>query len=418
MAPLRFPAVRLRRPGLPHAAAMRRAERPFFVRRMVLVAPLFLFLLLNFLAPISLMLMRSVEDSELPSVWPQTAASLRKADPSVLPDKQLAGTLLTELAKSYADGRLSEVANRLNYDEAGFRTLLFRTAEHLGEIDRARLPASLLGFDRRWREPETWAVMRHAAGPSTSFYLLAAVDRRLDTDDKIVRSPSERAVFVQVLVRTFWISAVVALLCLVLGYPLAYLLATLPEKYSNALMILVLLPFWTSTLVRTTAWIVLLQTHGAVNDFLLGAGVIGQPLALIYNRVGVYVAMTHVLLPYFVLPLYAVMKGISPVPLRAALSLGATPMRTFWSVYAPQTGPGIAAGGLLVFVLALGYYITPALVGGPADQMISYFIAFYTNQSLNWGMAAALSLVLLIATLFVMWLNGRMTGDRLSGWRA
>ncbi len=393
---------------------MRRAERPFFVRRMLLVAPLFLFLLLNFLSPISLMLLRGVEDRELPAAWPATAASLR-VDSSVLPGKHLANTFLTELGRSYAGGRLSEVANRLNYDEAGFRTLLFRTAEHIEEIDRARLPASLFDFDLRWRERETWAVMRHAAGPLTSFYLLAAVDRRLDADDRIVRSPAERAVFVQVLVRTFWISAVVALLCLVLGYPLAYLLAALPEKYSNPLMILVLLPFWTSTLVRTTAWIVLLQTHGAVNDVLLGAGVIGQPLALIYNRVGVYVAMTHVLLPYFVLPLYAVMKGISPIPLRAALSLGATPMRTFWFVYAPQTAPGIAAGGLLVFVLALGYYITPALVGGPADQMISYFIAFYTNQSLNWGMAAALSLVLLVATLLVMWLNGRITGERLSG---
>jgi putative spermidine/putrescine transport system permease protein len=212
--------------------------------------------------------------------------------------------------------------------------------------------------------------------------------------------------------RTFVISAAFTVLCLLLGDPIAYLLANLPERQSNLLMIMVLLPFWTSVLVRTAAWMVLLQKHGIVNDLLLHAGVVSRPLELIYNRTGVYIAMTHVLLPYFVLPLYGVMKGIPRSTLRAALSLGATPMRAWWKVHVPQSLPGVAAGALIVFILALGYYVTPALVGGGDDQMISYFIAFYTNQSLNWGMAAALSLILLTAVVLLVLMYGRTSALR------
>ena len=160
-------------------------------------------------------------------------------------------------------------------------------------------------------------------------------------------------------------------------------------------MILVLLPFWTSLLVRTCAWIVLLQSKGVVNDSLLWLGIIDEPLPLIYNRFGVCVAMTHILLPFMILPLYSVMKAISPAYMRAAASLGAPPLTAFLRVYLPQTLPGIGAGCLLVFILALGYYITPALVGGAADQMISYFIALYTTETVNWGMASALGAMLL-----------------------
>ena len=247
--------------------------------------------------------------------------------------------------------------------------------------------------------------------------MLASVDRRLDADNHVVKVPAERRVFVQVFARTFWISAVTALLCVLLGYPLAYLLANAPERIANLLMILVLLPFWTSVLVRSTAWVVLLQTHGLVNDALMGLGLISHPLQLVYNRVGVYIAMTHVLLPFFILPLYGVMKGVQPHAQRAALSLGAHPVTAFWRVYLPQTLPGVLAGSLIVFILALGYYVTPALVGGAGDQLISGFIAFYTNQSLNWGMAAALSLVLLTATVVLVAVYGRLLGRRGLEWR-
>jgi putative spermidine/putrescine transport system permease protein len=203
-------------------------------------------------------------------------------------------------------------------------------------------------------------------------------------------------------------------LTLLLGYPIAYLLASLPTRTSNLLMILVLLPFWTSLLVRTTAWVVLLQTNGVINDIALWLGLLNERVQLIFNRGGTVVAMTHIQLPFTILPIYSVMKTISPTHVRAARSLGAGPFYAFWRVYFPQTVPGIAAGCLLTFILSLGYYITPALVGGPNDQMISYFVALYTNRELNWGMASALGAMLLAVTMALFLLYNRLIGiDRM-----
>ena len=176
------------------------------------------------------------------------------------------------------------------------------------------------------------------------------------------------------------------------------------------LIILVLIPFWTSLLVRTTAWIVVLQTEGVLNDFAMAIGVLPDRVQLIYNRTGVYVAMVHILLPFMILPIFSVMKGISPSYMRAAASLGAGPFRSFRKVYFPQTLPGIGAGCLLVFIVSLGYYITPALVGGPGDQMTSYLIYFFVNRSVNWGMAGALSVVLLTCVIVFYWLYNRYVG--------
>lgn len=397
--------------------ALGRVETRRNLWALALIGPLLVFLLFNFVGPISLMLAKSVQDHELPSTWPRTAQALRHWDGKGMPSDATLRAFAAELRASKDDGSLSVPANRLNYDVAGFRSLLFKTARQTPlAADRPAID-SLVRIDPRWGKAETWATMRHAAGPLTSFYLLASVDRRLDASDHIVSVPVERQVFVQVFARTFWISAVTAALCVLLGYPLAYLLANSPERVANPLMILVLLPFWTSVLVRSTAWVVLLQTHGLVNDALMALGVISHPLQLIYNRVGVYIAMTHVLLPFFVLPLYGVMKGVQPHAQRAALSLGAHPAVAFWRVYLPQTLPGVLAGSLIVFILALGYYVTPALVGGASDQLISGFVAFYTNQSLNWGMAAALSLVLLVITVVLVAVYGRLLGRRGLEWR-
>jgi putative spermidine/putrescine transport system permease protein len=200
----------------------------------------------------------------------------------------------------------------------------------------------------------------------------------------------------------------------VLGYPVAYLLANLPPKQSNRLMLLVIVPFWTSLLVRTTAWYVLLQPGGVVNSTLLHFGLISHPLPLIFNRTGVLIGMTHVLLPYMILAIYSVMKGVSPIYMRAALSLGAHPATAFARVYVPQTLPGVGAGVFLVFVLALGYYITPALLGGAGDEMISQLIAMQTNEQLNWGLAGALSLYLVVFTAVFYFIFNRLVGiDRL-----
>lgn len=371
-----------------------------------LVAPLLLFLLASFVAPVVLMLSRAVTDRELMTVWPDSAAALRQWHSGGLPPDTLAQTVSRDILASRRAGTLNRAANRLNYDVVGSRSLLYATADRLEGGAPGNSVAALAQIDPRWGQPEIWAAMRHADGPLTSHYLLAALDRRLTADDRIARVAPEQAVFETIFLRTFKISAVVALLCVALGYPVAFLLASLPQRAANPLLILVLLPFWTSALVRTAAWAVLLQTNGVVNNALQYVGLIDAPLQLIYNRVGVYIAMTHVLLPFFILPLYGVMKGISPTAMRAASSLGARPLRAFWKVYLPQSLPGVAAGAIIVFTLALGYYVTPALVGGGADQMISASIAFYTNQSLNWGMAAALSFLLLLP-LALMLFAGR-----------
>jgi putative spermidine/putrescine transport system permease protein len=177
-------------------------------------------------------------------------------------------------------------------------------------------------------------------------------------------------------------------------------------------MILVLLPFWTSLLVRTAAWVVVLQREGMVNTVLMRLGLITEPLTLIYNRTGVLIAMTHVLLPFMILPLYSVLKGIAPHYMRAAASLGAPPVVAFLRVYLPMAAPAIAAGSVMVFILAMGYYITPALVGGGADQMLSYFVATYTTDTGNWGLASALGLMMLVTTLALYGVAHKLSGGR------
>ena len=379
-----------------------------------LVAPLLLFLLLTFVAPIAAMLWRAVSDDEVRPVLPRTLAALETWDGAGIPDEAAFAALVEDLREAKAAGTLPSAATRLNYDVNGFRSLLFGAARRLpAELDGPAREA-LLAVDPKWGERETWAAIDRARGPLTDFYLLGALDLRRGADGAVEAAPAEQAIFRIVLVRTLWISGVVTLLCLALGYPLAYLLASLPQGPANLLLICVLLPFWTSLLVRTTAWVVLLQREGVVNAALLGAGLIEAPLPMIFNRFAVYVAMTHILLPFMVLPLYSVMKGVPGSLTRAAQSLGASPWTAFRRIYLPLTLPGVGAGCLIVFIQALGYYITPALVGGADDQMISYFIAFYASRTINWGMAAALSLMLLAATGALYALYSRLAGfDRL-----
>ncbi len=388
-----------------------RIRRRDTARALFLVLPMLAFLFLTFLAPIGRMLYRSVEDPELSTVLPETAAVLRAWDGSGSPPDAAFEALVREMP-SAADARtLAAVAQRLNHDISGFRSLMLGTARNLPNSTEEPAREILVGLDPRWEQPATWVAMRRAAFRLTDFYLLTAVDLDRDARGDIVRVPAREAVFVDVLVRTLWIGFVVTVACVILGYPVAYLLATLPPKSSNLLMILVLLPFWTSLLVRTSAWVVVLQNEGILNGILLGLGILDSPVRMIFNRFGVLVAMTHVLLPFMVLPLYSVMKGISPAYMRAAASLGAPPWTAFLRVYLPQTLPGVTAGCLLVFILALGYYITPALVGGADDQMVSYFIAFYTNRTVNWGLAAALATLLLVATSALYTVYSRVAGS-------
>ncbi len=402
---------------LPLKRRLKRAERTRQIKAFALVLPLLLFLLFTFAGPIAGMLWRSVDDREVRQVLPRVVVALTDWDGKDLPGENAYAALAADILAARASGTIPIAAKRLNYALNGFRTILASTARNLKAApEPGTAKEALVRINPAWRERKTWAAIKGAVGPMTTFYLLAALDLTRNVDGAIVAAPPDQAIYRDVFARTFIISFGVTTLCLILGFPVAYLLATLPPGRSNLLMIFVLLPFWTSLLVRTCAWIVLLQSKGVVNDSLRWLGIIDEPLRLIYNRFGVCVAMTHVLLPFMILPLYSSMKAISPAYMRAAASLGAPPVTAFLRIYLPQTLPGIGAGSLLVFILALGYYITPALVGGGADQMISYFIALYTTETANWGLASALGAMLLFATLVLGVVYGKLIyGQQVTG---
>ncbi len=365
--------------------------------------------------PIGGMLKLAVANGELEATMPATTAALREWQGTGVPPEAVVATFARELREAKEARALGPVGQRLNNAHPGDRSLLQGTARHLPQAPEGDWRSTLAGIDEAWGEPRIWRSLKDAAAPWTDLYLLQALDLERDAQGRIAQVQDDRAVYRSILGRTFWVSLVVTLACLAIGYPLAYKLASLPPRIANPLTILVLLPFWTSLLVRSAAWIVVLQREGPINEALLGLGLVDQPVQLVFNRIGVYIAMTHVLLPFMVLPLLSVMRSIPPSHMRAALSLGARPFEAFLKVYLPQTRPGIGAGCLLVFILAIGYYITPALVGGAADQMISYFIAFFTIQTVNWGMAAALGSILLAATLVLYLIYARLVGiDRLT----
>ena len=397
--------------------SLSRGERRQRLRALVLTLPLLVFLLLTFLVPIAALLKRAVENPEVANALPRTVVALQKWNRAGVPPPEAFAALATDLGALPDPSDAGALARRLNSEVAGARSLVMNTYRALpieGAADPAAIQAKLIAVDERWTDSKYWQAIAKNGSRWTADYLLASLDLRRDAQGAIERMPPDQRVFGSILARTFGISAVVTLWCLLLGYPLAYWLSTLPPRRANVLMILVLVPFWTSILVRVAAWIVLLQSAGLVNRALMGLGVIEQPLALLFNRTGVIIAMVHILLPFMILPLYSVMKSVPPTYLRAAVSLGSSPLAAFLRVYVPQTYPGIGAGGLLVFILAIGYYVTPALLGGADDQMLSYYVAQYTNVNVNWGMAAALGALLLAATLVLYGIYRRVVKSELN----
>jgi putative spermidine/putrescine transport system permease protein len=388
---------------------IRRIARRQLLRDALLILPLFAFVVAVFAGPICLFMLRAVENSIVPDSLPRTVAVLVDWQPSGnLPPEAAFTAMAADLRNFPPERNVAVLARQLNATREGFRSLLLKTANKLPETPQGSWQETLIAIDKKWGDAAYWSTLRNESGRVTPSYLLAALDLRLDDSGSIASVPPERALYLSLLWRTFAISLEVALLCALLGFPAAFVLSALPQRRANLLMICVMLPFWTSLLVRTTAWIILLQGNGPVNSLLQWLNVINEPLELIFNRFGVLVAMVHVLLPYMILPLYSVMKGIPASHFRAAQSLGATNRVAFLKVYLPQTLPGLAAGTLLVFIMALGYYITPALVGGPNDQMLSYMITYHLNEVVNWGMASALGALLLTATILLFALFGRL----------
>jgi putative spermidine/putrescine transport system permease protein len=397
--------------------SLSRGERRHRLRAFVLTTPLLVFLLLTFLVPIAALLKRAVENPEVANALPRTVLALQKWDREGVPPPEAFAAVAADLGALPDRADAGALARRLNSEVAGARSLVMNTYRALpleNAANAGAVQASLIAIDERWTDPKYWQAIAKNSSRWTGDYLLASLDLRRDAHGAVERMPADQRVFGTILARTFGISAIVTLWCLVLGYPLAYWLTTLPARRANVLMILVLVPFWTSILVRVAAWIVLLQSGGLVNRALMGLGLVEQPLALLFNRTGVIIAMVHILLPFMILPLYSVMKGVPPTYLRAAVSLGSSPLAAFLRVYVPQTYPGIGAGGLLVFILAIGYYVTPALLGGADDQMLSYYVAQYTNVNVNWGMAAALGALLLAATLVLYGLYRRVVKSELN----
>jgi len=395
------------------SAAIRRSQARERLRSFALATPLLALLLLSFGIPIAILLSKAVYDPTIANALPLTSAAMQSWNESGIPDDKTFEALAADLKASQQEGNLPEFAKSLNARLPGARSQILKTARAL-EKEGVTDTVSVVKSVPFWTNPGTWSTIENGRHGLTSFYLLSAVDLRWTADGSIERVPPEQAIFLRVFARTFFVAATVTLATLILGFPLAYLISSVPKTVGAILIVAVLLPFWTSILVRTAAWTVLLQKFGLVNDVLLWLGVTDTRLDLMYSRVGLIIAMTHIQLPFTLLPIYSVMRTIQPSQMRAAYSLGGRPLTSFLRVYLPQVVPGIMAGCLLTFILCLGYYITPALIGGAGDQLISNFIANYVNVELNWEMAAALSFILLVFTMGLYAVFARMLGlDRL-----
>ena len=485
-------------------SSLNRALRRQKIRALMLIAPLLLFILISFIAPIFDMLLRSVENQIVPDTIPRTIEALEEwdADSGTAPSEEVFAAFYTDLAIAEEYKSHTRLGSRLNYEKTGISSMFRSTGRRVGRFDtdaytdgftdadaayadpaqwaawmaddavRASLPLTADAYDAwaqltidekndvpaeedpadfvytalyrdlmngnaaaampavdvsawepvviseqfidandGWADPEVWATIKTYGGNYTSGYFLNSVDLQL-TPDGVETRPEDERIYITLFVRTIVLSILITGSCILLGYPIAYLLANLPLRSANVLMILVLLPFWTSLLVRTSAWKVLLQNQGVINDILVWIGIISDDnrLELINNATGTIIAMTHILLPFMILPLYSVMKTINPSYVRAAKSMGATDWTAFWRVYFPNSIPGIGAGSILVFILAIGYYITPELVGGTKGVFISNRIAYHISSSLNWGLAAALGSILLVLVLALYWLYDRLVG--------
>lgn len=391
---------------------LRKAERRGHLWAYALIAPLFIFVALSFLLPLGTVLLNSVYDPIVPDNLARTVRALDawNGPRSEVPPEPVFAALAQDLKVAVQEQKAGSIANRLNIEESGLRTVFMRAARRVASQEEGPWAPFFEAADPAWMQPAIWGTIRNLSSPTHSLFFLSALDARRLPNGSIVAQPEDQRIHVTIYLRTLGVALTVTVMCILLGFPLSYLLAHLRDKTANLLLILVLLPFWTSLLVRTTAWMVVLQKEGVINSVLQTLGLIAEPLPLVFNRFGVVAAMTHILLPFMILPMYSVMRQIPPSYVRAARSLGASPTTAFLRVYLPQCVPGVGAGALLVFILALGYYITPALLGGSTDQMISYFVADNMGRSLNWGLASALAAILLAAVLVLYALYDRIAG--------
>jgi len=394
------------------ASALKRQK----IRALLLISPLLIFVLITFLFPIGSMLFRSVENNIVVEILPETVAALATWDgkSGELPNESVYAAFAGDIQRAAKNKSHTRVGLRLNYEKSGSASLFKKTARKAKKWDLeadAPFKEKLIAAHKSWGEVEIWQTLKTHSSIYTAGYFLNAVDMRKTLHGPEFQ-PENRQILIKLFQRTLIMSLMITVACILLGYPVAWLLANLPRGQSNLLMILVLLPFWTSLLVRTSAWKVMLQQQGVINDLFVALGIIEESgrLVMINNQFGTIIAMTHILLPFMILPMYSVMQTIQPTYLQAAKSLGATNWTAFWRVYFPQSVPGIGAGSILVFILSIGYYITPEIVGGNKGVFISNRIAYHIFQSMNWGLAAALGAILLAVVLILYWAYDKIVG--------
>ena len=398
--------------GLPLEVSLKKAERKNKLKALFLVGPLFLFLLITYVFPIGDMLFRSVDDRMITKMLPNTFTALEKWEGKELPEEPVYAALYKDLLYLKKTKTYGKIIARLNYEKGGFSSLIKKTVRKIEKFEDGDYKPQFIKVHKRWKDIDYFIALRNAAPNWTYAKYLKGVDLKQDQDGNIIQQAEDRRIHNILWLRTLKVAFFVTVFCFLLAYPISHLLATLPMKYSNLLMICVLLPFWTSLLVRTSSWMVLLQQQGPINDLIVWLGLAANDARpeLMYNVIGTFVAMTQILLPFMVLPLYSVMKTISPSLMRAGKSLGGTPFTAFRQIYFPLTIPGIGAGCLLVFILAIGYYITPALVGGPSGSLISNTIAYHMKSSLDWAFASALGTMLLVGILTIYWIYNKLVG--------
>ena len=396
--------------GVPLKVSLKRSQRRSKMRAFMLVFPLLAFIFISFIVPIGSLFTRSVDDKLFNQVLLLTFEELKNWDGQTVPDEPLFAAMFMDL-KNADKIEIGRVSTRMNYEKSGWKSLLKKTSRKMKNIDGPPYKDQMIKIHKRWGKVEFWQSLTAMKDPYTLGYYLNAVDLKYGYNKSIEQQPEKRQVYNLLWKRTLLVSLLVTVFCLILGYPVAHLLATLPLSKSNLLMICVLIPFWTSLLVRIVSWMVMLQQEGVVNDTLVAFGLPEEwRLPMMYNFTGTLIVMTQILLPFMILPIYSVMKTIPPSYMRAAQNLGATPTLAFLRVYMPQTLPGIGAGSILVFIVAIGYYITPELVGGKDGRLIGNFIAFHMQNTLNWGLAAAMGVVLLAGILILYWLYDKIVG--------
>lgn len=395
--------------------ALKNNNRMEKFKAFALVSPLLLFVLVFFITPICIILIKGIYNPKINTLLPNTVVSIQdynykqQAFPKEETLKIFFGELKT-LAKNRESGVLAEELNRR---VPGFGSTIKKTARKLKRIDINKIESYqefLLKVTKRWDNPKYWVTLKRSKNTFTLSYILAALDAEFNLDGKIVKKDESLQIYLPILLKTLYMAVLITLITIILAYPTAYYLSNLPKSKANLLMIFVLLPFWTSILVRIVSWITLLQEQGVANDIMMYFHLIDKPLEMMFNQFATIVTMTHILLPFMVLPLYGSMRAMDKTYLKASSSLGADPVTTFFKVYFPLTVPGLSAGAILVFIISVGYYITPALVGGVDGQMISNMIEFHMRSSNNWELASAMGGILLFITIVLYWTYNKLVG--------